>query len=72
MNLTEKLLAIPLRENAGSRTGNRFNYQQVWAFNHMLELIRRETDFLLLMELHDDVNCIRCGKQSKVCRFLSN
>ena len=55
MNLADKLLAVPQRENAGSRTANRFNYQQVWAFNYMLDLLGTEVDFLLLMEFHDDI-----------------
>lgn len=55
LNLTEKLLATPLRENAGSRSSNRFDYQQVWAFNRILEMIEQDKEFLLLMELHDDV-----------------
>lgn len=55
MDLTEKLLAVPQRENAGSRASNRFNYQQVWAFNHILERLREGKNFLLFMEVHDDV-----------------
>ncbi|OPD20657.1 dsDNA nuclease domain-containing protein [Clostridium botulinum] len=55
MDLVEKLLSVPQRENAGGRTSNRYSYQQVWAFNHILELLKREKDFVLFMELHDDV-----------------
>lgn len=55
MSLTDKLLAVPQRENAGSRTANRFNYQQVWAFNHMLEMLEKGIEFILFMEFHDDI-----------------
>lgn len=55
LDLTEKLLAVQQRENAGSRSSNRFNFQQVWAFYHMLEMLKEGKDFLLFMEFHDDV-----------------
>lgn len=55
LNLTEKLLSIPQRESAGGRTANRYNYQQIWAFNKMLDMLVSGEDFLLFMELHDDI-----------------
>ena len=38
MDLTEKLLKIPERENAGARSSNRFTFQQVWAFDYILPI----------------------------------
>lgn len=55
MNLTEKLLSIPQRENAGARTSNRYTYQHVWAFDHILNMVAQMDDFVLFMEFHDDV-----------------
>jgi len=69
LDLTEKLLAIPQRENAGSRSSNRFEYQQVWAFNHMLDMLKEDTDFLLFMELHDDVIVLESTSKSELVDF---
>ena len=55
MELVDKLLAVKERENAGSRTSNRYSYQQVWAFNHILKLLKEKKSFILFMEFHDDV-----------------
>jgi len=70
LDLTEKLLAVPQRENAGSRSSNRFNYQQVWAFNRMLEMLKEGKDFLLFMELHDDVLVIESTVNSQFVDFF--
>lgn len=35
MELAERLLSVPERENAGARSSNRFTYQQVWAFDYI-------------------------------------
>lgn len=55
MDLAEKLLSVPERENAGARSSNRFTFQQVWAFDYMLKIIDSNMDFVLFMEFHDDV-----------------
>ena len=55
MDLTEKLLKIPERENAGARSSNRFTFQQVWAFDYMLKVVEEDRDFVLFMEFHDDI-----------------
>lgn len=55
MKLTEKLMIVPQRESAGARTSNRYSYQQVWAFNHILDMIISNRDFILIMEFHDDI-----------------
>lgn len=69
LDLTEKLLAIPQRENAGSRSSNRFDYQQVWAFNRMLDMLKEDKDFLLFMELHDDVIVLESTSESELIDF---
>lgn len=55
MDLAEKLISIPPRETDGGRSSNRYSYQQVWAFNFMLKMMSASEDFVLIMELHDDV-----------------
>lgn len=54
-DLVSKLLNEPQRENAGARAANRFSFQQVWAFNYMLDVMDSGMDFILFMEFHDDV-----------------
>ena len=51
MDLTEKLLKIPERENAGARSSNRFTFQQVWAFDYMLKVVEEDRDFVLFLSL---------------------
>lgn len=55
MDAIKKLLEQKQRENGGARASNRFNYQQVWALSKMIELIKRDKEFILFMEVHDDV-----------------
>lgn len=55
LELANKLLGVPQRENAGARSSNRFTYQQVWAFDYMLEVMNSGFEFILFMEFHDDI-----------------
>lgn len=45
-DLITKLLNEPQRENAGARSANRFTFQQVWAFNYMLDVMDSKMDFI--------------------------
>lgn len=55
MDLKEKLIVTPKREDAGGRTSNRFAYQMYWAFHKLLELSKEKADFVLIMEFIEDV-----------------
>ncbi|WP_416327624.1 dsDNA nuclease domain-containing protein [[Eubacterium] hominis] len=55
MNILETLLTTEERENAGAIASNRFSYQQVWAFNYIIERINQNVDFIVFMEFHDDI-----------------
>lgn len=69
MDLAEKILSVPQRENAGSRTSNRYSYQHIWAFNHMLSLIDSDKDFMLLMEFHDDIFILDSSESPQFINF---
>ena len=69
MSIINKILTVPQRENAGSRTSNRFNYQQVWAFNHMLELLKQDRNFILFMEFHDDIIILEGSIENEMIDF---
>lgn len=53
--VVNKLLSVPERENAGSRSSNRFTYQQIWAFDYILKIMDSDKEFILFMEFHDDI-----------------
>ena len=70
MDLAEKLLKIPERENAGARSSNRFSFQQVWALDYMLKIIDAESDFILFMEFHDDIIVLSKTEQDEYVEFF--
>lgn len=70
MDLAEKLLNVPERENAGARSSNRFTYQQVWAFDYMLKVLDSNSDFVLFMEFHDDVIVLNRLKNEEYLEFF--
>ena len=70
MDLAEKLLKIPERENAGARSSNRFSFQQVWAFDYMLKIIDADSDFFLFMEFHDDIIVINRLEREEYVEFF--
>jgi hypothetical protein len=55
LELTTSLFLKQPRENAGSRTSNRYDYQKDWAICKLTELHASGGDFLLSFEFHDDI-----------------
>lgn len=55
MELKELIVHQRPRENSGSRSSNRFNFQQDWVICKILELYELQDDFLILLDYHDDV-----------------
>lgn len=55
MQLKDKLISTPKREDAGGPTSNRFTFQHSWAMQKLLELVATQNDFVLVMEFFDDV-----------------
>lgn len=60
----EKILSHELREQAGSRSYNRFDYQVHWIVYHMINEYKKNSQFLILCEYHDDM--------AKITDFSSN
>ena len=54
-SLKQKLLQIPLREDAGSRSANRFDFQKDWTICKIIELHRNQQDYLVLCDYHEDI-----------------
>lgn len=57
------------REISGSRAANRFDYQKNWAICLLLELYEDQSDFLLLLDYHDDIAVLDSEENPKLCRF---
>ena len=55
MELYDKILNTPQRENNGAIAGNRFQYQYHWALIKLLRLFNNQDDFVLLLEFAEDI-----------------
>ena len=55
MDFLESFVGKPVRETAGSRSSNRFDYQKNWSLCELLELHSNYSDYLMVFEYHDDV-----------------
>ncbi|MBK6266145.1 DUF4297 domain-containing protein [Marivirga sp. S37H4] len=53
--LKQNIISTRPRENSGSSSSNRFDYQKDWAICKLLELHTNPEDYLLTLEHHDDV-----------------
>lgn len=57
------ILGSDLREQAGSNSFNRFDYQAHWVVYHMINEYKRGSEFYVFCEFHDDM--ARTGKTSE-------
>ena len=55
--LIESLEKVPIRETGGSVASNRFDYQKDWTICQMIDLLKANTEFVIICEYHEDV-CI--------------
>lgn len=53
--MLDKVLSSKLREQAGTDTYNRFEYQVHWITYHMIKEYKKGNEFLILCEFHDDM-----------------
>lgn len=60
-SIQTRLMEDP-RENAGSISSNRFDFQKDWAICKLLELHEQRTDYALILDLHDDVVVLDSSK----------
>lgn len=52
----DKVLTLPQREQSGSDTYNRFEYQVHWIVNHIIDRLQtNELDYIVFCEFHDDM-----------------
>ncbi len=55
MNLAEALIARHPRETSGARTSSRYHFQQNWALCKLLDLYSNDSEFLMLLDYHEDI-----------------
>ncbi len=53
--LKEKLISTIPREDAGSRSSNRFAYQHSWALSKLLDIYDSGKDFAIILDYFDDI-----------------
>ncbi|MFE4122922.1 dsDNA nuclease domain-containing protein [Priestia sp. YIM B13486] len=51
----ETILSSDLREQAGSNSFNRFDYQAHWIVYHMINEYKKNSEFFIFCEFHDDM-----------------
>ncbi len=54
-NILNLFTEKPPRENSGSRSANRFDYQKNWSLCELLSLHSKNNDYLMVFEHHEDV-----------------
>ncbi|WP_299779703.1 dsDNA nuclease domain-containing protein [uncultured Formosa sp.] len=69
MLLKEKLKNIIPRENSGSISSNRFDYQKDWAICKLIELSKQK-DFLLAFEFYEDIIVFDSSENPKTIDFF--
>lgn len=68
--LKEYFASHPSREEAGSTSTDRFDYQKNWALVRLLNLHRRGGDYVLLCELHEDISILDSASEPKSVEFF--
>jgi hypothetical protein len=54
-DIKQKIIKVRPRENSGSSSSNRFDFQKNWAICKILELHQKPNDYLLTLEHFDDI-----------------
>jgi hypothetical protein len=68
-SLKDKLIANRPSNISGPRSANRFEYQKDWAICLLLKLYKEATDFLLILDYHDDVAVLDSEISPQYCSF---
>ena len=63
MSTVDKLARTKPKENAGSRSSNRFEYQINWGLNLLLKMEEANEDYIMILDYHDDI---------VVCNYVFN
>ncbi|MFD2672958.1 dsDNA nuclease domain-containing protein [Marinicrinis sediminis] len=66
----DNILASELREQAGSNSYNRFEYQAHWIVFHMITEYKKNSQFLIFCEFHDDMAKVTNQSNPKCAEFF--
>lgn len=69
MELRNRIIEQKPRENSGTSSSNRFDYQQDWAICKLLELHQSGNDYLLVLDYHDDVVVLNSSENPSEMSF---
>jgi hypothetical protein len=69
MTLSELFSTLPPRENAGSISANRFEYQKDWSLCLLLQLHLVGGDYLIVLDMHEDVVVLNAAFEPKTAKF---
>jgi hypothetical protein len=70
MSLEEHFNRVIPREQSGSLSSDRFQYQKDWALCHLLKLHADGVDYLMAFDIHDDVVVFQPEQSpSKICFY---
>lgn len=69
MSLIDLIITKEPRDRGGSRASNRLDLQKSWALCQLIELHRNGKDYLLVLELHDDVLVLDSSSDPKFIDF---
>lgn len=69
MNLSDLFAQVPPRESSGSLTSDRFEYQKDWSLVLLLQLHLSGNDYLLVLDMHEDVVVFDSSSDPQSARF---
>lgn len=69
MSTVDKLARTKPKENAGSRSSNRFEYQINWGLNLLLKMEEANEDYIMILDYHDDIVVCNSDSGSKYIDF---
>lgn len=69
MSTVDKLARTKPKENAGSRSSNRFEYQINWGLNLLLKMEEANEDYIMILDYHDDIVVCNSDSDSEYIDF---
>ncbi len=68
-SLKDRFATVRPREDAGTRTSNRYDYQVNWSILLLLKMLQSNSQFVLVMDYYDDVILVDTLNDPKFARF---
>lgn len=70
IDIKKNIMQIRPRENSGSTSSNRFDFQKNWAICKILELHQKPDDYLLTLDYYDDIIIFDSSSDPKKISFF--